>query len=147
MCVESVYSGLPRALPRLDPFERVIQWIGSHPARTPLRLPAANDQAGGLEHLKVTRDRGLGDREWFGQLVYGRFAIGEAGKDRATRRIGERGKRQTELVGRHITDPLINAIIKYHSASTRNPLNVAPTSRNARSSGTTLCRAAPRRGR
>ena len=61
MCVESVDPGLPRALARLHPLDRVIQWLGLHPARTPLRLPAANDQPGALEHLKVTRDRGLAD--------------------------------------------------------------------------------------
>src|SRR5437867_11677499 len=59
-------------------------------------------------------------REWLRQLVHGRLALGEAGQDRAARRIGESGEREAELVGWHVTVRLINATIKYHRHAERN---------------------------
>jgi hypothetical protein len=56
----------------------------------------------------MTRDRGQAHRERLGQLAHCRLALGKAGEDGAARRIGERGERQGEVVGGHLTDHLSN---------------------------------------
>src|SRR5207249_10073897 len=68
----------------------------------------------------MARDRRQAHREWLRQLVHGRLALGEAGQDRAARRIGESGEREAELVGWHVTVRLINPTIKYHRREERN---------------------------
>src|ERR671919_631014 len=50
MRIESVHPGFPRLLARLHPFHRLVEGFGLHPARPPLRLAAAHDQARALEH-------------------------------------------------------------------------------------------------
>src|SRR3954469_20718296 len=51
--VESVQACFPRLLPRPHPLDRVVERIGLQPARAPLRLLAADDQARALEHLEM----------------------------------------------------------------------------------------------
>src|SRR5829696_6315098 len=116
MRLESVYSGLPRRLSRQHPLHRLVERVGLQPARPPLSLPAAHDQSSVLEHLEVARDRRQGHRERLRQLVHGRLTLGEAGQDRAAGRIGESGEGDAELVGWHLTLPLINTAI-----AERNP--------------------------
>src|ERR671919_935519 len=110
---ESVHSGLPRLLARPHPLHCLVERLGLHPARPPLSLPAADDQPRSLEHLEVARDRRQAHRERFRQLVHCRLALGETGQDRAARGIGESGEGEAELVGRHVTAPLIKGLIKY----------------------------------
>ena len=86
------------------------------PARPPLGVAAAGDQARALEHLEVSRDRGQAHGEWLRELRDGRLAVGEAGEDRATRRIGEGREGKAELVGKHLTDQLNNVSVKYQIA-------------------------------
>ena len=69
---------------------------GRHCASRPPR-----DQAGALEHAEVLRDRGHAHREWRRQLGDRALARGEAGEDGSTGRIGEGGKRDAEVIGRH----------------------------------------------
>src|SRR4051812_22930754 len=111
--VESVHPGLPRPLARLHPLHCLVERLCLQPARSPLSVPAADDQSGALEHLEVARDRRQAHREGLRQLVHGRLALGETGDDRAARRIGQSGEGEAELVGRHVTVWLINVIIKY----------------------------------
>src|SRR5262249_55005435 len=99
MRIEPVHPGIPCPLARLHPLDRVIQRLRPHPARAPLRLAAADDQPGALEHFEVARDRRKAHREWLGELVHGGLAVGKAGQDRSARRIGERGEGEAELVG------------------------------------------------
>src|SRR3954470_4890208 len=80
---ESVHPGLPRLLARLHPIHGFVERLGLQPARGPLRLATADDQACALEHLEVARDRGLAHRERLGELVHGRLALGQARQDRA----------------------------------------------------------------
>src|SRR5204863_7742822 len=115
-----VHSGLPRQLARLHPLDCLVARVGSQPAWPPLSLPAADDQSRALEHLEVARDRRPAHRERLRQLVRGRLALGEAGQDRAARRIGERGEGEADLVGWHVTVQLNNEIIKYHRPPERN---------------------------
>ena len=58
-------------------------------ARSPLRLAAARDQAGGLQHFQMPRDGRQGDVERFGQVVHRRRALAEAGEDGAAGGICE----------------------------------------------------------
>src|SRR5205807_10194890 len=102
------------ALARLHPLHRLVERVGLQPARPPLSLPAADDHSRTLEHLEVARDRRQAHRERLRQLLHGRLALGEAGQDRAARRIGESGEGEAELVGWHVTVRLINETIKYH---------------------------------
>src|SRR5256885_13755843 len=117
---ESVHPGLPRLLARLHPLDRLVERVGLHPARPPLRLPAADDQSRALEHLEVARDRGQAHRERLRELVHGRLALRETGQDRAARRVGESRVGEAELVAWHVTVRLINAAIKYHRPPERN---------------------------
>jgi hypothetical protein len=78
-----------------------------------LRGAAALDEAGVLEHAQVLGHRLHADRERSRELVDGRLAVGEAGKDRAPRRIGERGEGRAELIGGHYSAlRLINRAIE-----------------------------------
>src|SRR5215204_1596220 len=117
---ESVHPALPGLLARLHPLHRLVERLGLQPARSPLRLAAADNQPRALEHLEVARDRGQADRERLRQLVHGRLALGEAGEYRAARRIGEGGEGEAELVGRHVTGWFINASIKQLQLHERN---------------------------
>src|SRR4051812_30007178 len=113
VCVEPVHACLPGLLARLHPRHRVVERLGLQPAGAPLRLAAADDEAGALEHLQVARDRGEAHRERLGELVDSRLALGQAGQDLPPRGIGEGGEREAEGVGRHVTVRLINATIEY----------------------------------
>src|SRR4051812_96172 len=89
--VESVHPCLPRPLARLHPLHGLVEWVGLHPARPPLRLAAADDQPRALQYLQVARDCRQAHRERLRQLVHARLALGEAGQDRTSRRVGGRG--------------------------------------------------------
>src|SRR4051794_4430928 len=111
--VEPVHPRLPGPLARLHPCHRVVERLGLHPARPPLRLAAAGDQPGALEDLEVARDRRKAHVKRRGDLVDRRLALGQAGEDRPARGVGEGGERLAELVGRHLTHLLDNENVKY----------------------------------
>src|SRR3954452_3203751 len=119
--VESVHAGLPGALARLHPVDRLVEGVGLHAARPQLGVAAARDQSGALEHLEVARDRRQAHRERLRQLADGRLALRQAGQDRAARRVGERGEGEAELVGLHVTRRLNNVLVKYKSALQCDP--------------------------
>src|SRR5215208_8307766 len=119
--LEAVHPALPSALARLHPLHGLVERLGLHPARAPLRLAAADDQPCPLEHLQVARDRRQAHRERLRQLVHGRLALGETRQDRAACRIGESGEGEAELVGWHLTLLLINTSIKYGKACKTQP--------------------------
>src|SRR3954471_15251834 len=122
MLVEPVHPRLPRPGAGLHPRDGVVERVGLHPARPPLRGAAAHDEPRPLEHLQVPRDGREAHRQRLGELADRRLALGEAGQDRAARRIGERGEREAELVGRHFTDRLNNGSVNYHTTPPgRNP--------------------------
>jgi hypothetical protein len=64
----------------LEPFGRLGEALRLDPARSPLRVAAARNQAGPLRHLEVLRYRRLTDRERRGEL-------------------GHRGERRIEAIG------------------------------------------------
>src|SRR4051794_18901082 len=118
--LEPIHPSVPRSLALLHPLDRVVERLGTHLARPPLGFPATNDQPGLLEHLQVPRDRRQAHLEGLRKLADGRLALSEPGQDRAARRVGEGGEGESELVGGHITDRLINVAIKYHPPLRRN---------------------------
>src|SRR3954447_5564299 len=111
--VEPVHARLPGPLARLHPRDRVVERLGLHPARPPLRLTAAGDEPGALEDLEVARDRRKAHVKRRGDLVDRRLALGQAGEDRPASGVGEGGERLAELVGRHLTHLLNNENVKY----------------------------------
>jgi hypothetical protein len=69
-------------------------------ARPHLRIAAARDQTGMLQHLEMLGDGRQAHRERFGQFRYRGLSEREAGEYGAPRRIGESGKGGAEAVGR-----------------------------------------------
>src|SRR3954469_3151765 len=116
--VEPVHPVLPGSLARLHPRHRLVERLGLHPARAPLRLTAADDEPGALEDLEMARDRREAHREGRRDLVDRRLALGKAGEDRATGGVRQSGEGAGELVGRHLTHRLNNETVKYHAGRT-----------------------------
>src|SRR5690242_2997440 len=56
--LQSVWPLLPQPAIALEPVVDIAQRVGLDAAGPPLRLAAAGDQAGALEHLEVLGDRG-----------------------------------------------------------------------------------------
>src|SRR5436309_9444925 len=74
--------------------------LGLEAARPPLRVAAARNQAGALQHLQVLGDRRLAHRERLGQLRDRRLTRRQAGEDRPPRGIGEGREDGVEAVRR-----------------------------------------------
>src|SRR2546427_4754320 len=102
VAAQLVEALLPVAPVVLDPVGDVLERIGLQPARPPLRLAAALDQARALQHLEMFRNGGKADLEGLGQFQDRGFARGEAREDRPPRGIGEGGKGGAEAIGRHV---------------------------------------------
>jgi hypothetical protein len=86
----------------LDPLGSFLQRTRFQPAGAPLRRAAAPDQTGALQHLQVLGDGRQAHVEGFRQFTDRGLARGEPGEDRASGRIGERGKGGVETIGRHV---------------------------------------------
>src|SRR5882724_1304902 len=89
VALQLVEALLPVAAVVFDPVGDVFQRIGLQPARTPLRLAAALDEPGALEHLQVLGDGGQAHVEGLGDLHHRGLARGEAREDRSPGGIGE----------------------------------------------------------
>src|SRR6476469_8865976 len=72
--LEPVHPGVPPATPSEQPVDRLVQGVDLQPARRPLRLARAHDQARPLQGLEMLRDRRQGHRERLGQLAPQRTA-------------------------------------------------------------------------
>jgi hypothetical protein len=108
--VEAVEALLPVPPVSTDPVGDIPERFRIQPAWPPLGLPSLLDEAGALEHLQVLRDRGQAHIEGSGELRNGRLAVGEAGEDRPSLRIGEGRERGAEMIGcwLHFASWLIN---------------------------------------
>src|SRR5438477_13168686 len=102
MCVETVETLLPKNAVALHPLRGLAQTVRLEPGRSQLGVASARDQPGILEHLEVLRERRKRHVEWLRELRDRRFPRRETGKDRAPRRIGDRGERRAETVGGHL---------------------------------------------
>src|SRR5438093_9726240 len=94
--VEALEALVPEAAIVFEPVGDVLERRRLEPAGPPLRLATLRDQAGALQHLEVLGHRGSTDLEGCGQLLDRRFALSEACKDRAARRVGERREDRAE---------------------------------------------------
>ena len=99
--VQALEVALPELAVALQPFGGFRERLGLEPARPSLRVAAARDQAGALQHLEVLGDRGLAHRERLGQLRHGRLTRREPGEDRPPGRIRERRERRVETIVHH----------------------------------------------
>ena len=107
--VESIETFFPEFAVVLHPAGHFSQRAGVEPAGTPLRVAAARDEPGPLQHLEVLRHRGEAHVERLGQLRHRGLPLHQAIEDGATGRIGERGEGQAERVHRFdLTSRLIN---------------------------------------
>jgi hypothetical protein len=98
--LEAVEAVLPDRSVPVDPFDGAVERVVLQPAGPVLGFPPTTDQPGPLEDLLVFRDGLQALVERLGQFVDRRLAVGQAGQDRPTRRVGERREGQAELVVR-----------------------------------------------
>src|SRR5262245_14987729 len=110
--VKPVARDIPIAL---DPVRSDPEGCDLQAAGPPLRVTAAGDQPGPLEHLEMFGDRLEADGERFSQLVHRGLAVGEARQDGPPRRVGQGGEREAQLICRHpySTNQLNNQQVEY----------------------------------
>src|SRR3954470_16975609 len=99
--VEAVEARVPELAIALDPVVHLPPPARLDPARPPLRLAAARDETGALQHLEMLGDSGKAHGEWLGELRHRRFARHEPRENGAPRRIGEGREGGAEAVRRH----------------------------------------------
>ena len=101
--VQSVEAFFPESAVVIDPLGDVLERAGVEMAGPPLRVAAAGDQAGALEHFEVLGDRRHAHVERLGERGDRRLAVvRETGEDRTPGRIGEGGEGQAEMIAVHI---------------------------------------------
>src|SRR5581483_7025000 len=98
VAVEPRMARFPEAAVAVRPLRHVSERRRVETAGAKLRLAAARNQAGALQHAQVLGDGGTADRERRRQLLHRGGAGGEAGEDRPSRRIGEGGEGGGERV-------------------------------------------------
>ena len=102
MCIEPVETLLPRGSCVLGPSGDLGQRLRLQPARPPLSIAAATDQARPLEDLQMTGDGRETDRERLGQLEHGCLTVGQprrVGSDKAAKMTSNRSGAVTAIVG------------------------------------------------
>ena len=99
--LEPVEALLPDVAVALGPLGDFLERRRLDPARPPLRLAPARDQAGALEHPQVLRDGRHAHVERLGELGDRALARGQPRQDRPAGRVGEGGKRGAELIDWH----------------------------------------------
>src|SRR5436309_4503010 len=125
MVGQLVESRRPEGPVVLEPGVGLAEWLSPEARRSLLGGLRAGHETGALEDLEMLRNRLDAHRERRGQLADRRFAEGEAGKDRAPRRIGKGGEGVAERVDRHLSSShwLYNRLVVYcHRRTSRvNP--------------------------
>src|SRR6266853_2478766 len=96
--VEAIEALHPKLPVVRHPISDVFQGRGGDPARPPLRLASARNQAGMFQHLQVPGHSGHAHREGSRQLGDGRLASGKPGKDGAPGGVGQSGEGSAEVV-------------------------------------------------
>ncbi len=72
--IETLEVLLPERAIGLEPVHGLAEGARVDPARPPLRITAAGDEAGALQHFQVLGNRRLADDERFGELGHRRFS-------------------------------------------------------------------------
>src|SRR2546426_1028685 len=103
MAFQAIEALLPELAVTLHPIGGFLETLRLEPARPPLRIATARDEAGTLEDLEVLRDGGKRHVERLRQLGDRGLALSEAGEDRPSRGIGKRAKRDAQVVHGHVS--------------------------------------------
>ena len=98
---EAVEALLPEPAELVEPIGNPLEARGLEPAGAELRRVPTRDHTGLLQHLEVLGNSRLAQIERRAQLRDRRLSRSEAGHDRASGRVGERGQGRRERVGRH----------------------------------------------
>src|SRR3954447_1931579 len=106
--VQAVETLFPEFSVVLDPVGDLFERRRLEVAGAPLRVAAAGDEAGALEHLQMLGDGGKTHVERLGELRHRRLAGRETGQDGPPGRVGEGREGVAELVVGHLTAWLIN---------------------------------------
>ena len=101
MLIQTIEAFRPEPTVVFHPVGDVLERARPEPARPPLRIAAARDQAGALEHSQVLGYGGKTHGEGLGQLGDGDFAGCEAGENGAPGGIREGCEADAETVGCH----------------------------------------------
>src|SRR5262245_54821262 len=104
--LQPVEACLPEPAIMREPVGGMAHRGGVEPARAPLRLAPARDQAGALEHLEVLGDAGKAHVEGFGEFGHRGLAKRKPRQDGAPGRIGERRERARKAIRRHGIEPI-----------------------------------------
>src|SRR6266508_924462 len=99
--VQAIEALVPKAAITFEPVVNVLQRVGLDPAGPPLRLAAACDEAGALQHLEMLGDGGKAHLKRLCELGHRGFAQREPRQDGAARRIGEGRESGAEAIRRH----------------------------------------------
>jgi hypothetical protein len=110
--VEAAVALLGLAPVALDPRGHQVEHLRLQVHRAALRLPAAADQAGVLEHPQVLGDRLHGHVVGGGQLADRRVTDREPGDHVAPGRVGQRREHPGQLVRRHLRPPSSTSRLK-----------------------------------
>src|SRR6187397_1494273 len=94
--VQSFEALFPMAAVLTHPIGDLPQRPRLQSTRSPLRLPSLLDETRLLEHAEVLGDCRLAHVEGCGEVLDRRLALGEAGQDRAPRRVREGGECRAE---------------------------------------------------
>src|SRR5579863_2031335 len=95
--VETIEAFRPEPAVMLDPVRRFLETLGFEPAGPALRVAAAGNEPGALQHLQMFRDRRLAEMEGLHQLFHRSLARSETGEDRPPRRVGEGAEGLVEM--------------------------------------------------
>src|SRR5690242_8013901 len=116
---ETIEALLPEPSVGRRPLRDLAQRPCVQMAGTPLRLPAARDEACALEHTQVLRDGRATDREWRRELRDRRWPPREPREDRAPRGVGKgrQGRAQAVRGVIHLTGRLSNPLVPYKPPS------------------------------
>ena len=87
--VDAIEAFFPNLAVTIEPIVDLLEPISFEPAWTPLRLAAAGDQTGALQHFEMPGDGRTTYIERLGQFVNGCLTRGQARQDGAPRRIGK----------------------------------------------------------
>src|SRR5258708_6427240 len=97
--LQTVEALLPETAVVLQPIRGILERRRIEAARAPLRVSAAADEPGALQHLEMLRDGRQTQVERLGQRGDRCLARDQSRQNGAPGRVGERGESAAELIG------------------------------------------------
>jgi hypothetical protein len=110
--IEAIQAFTPETAMEIEPIYRLAQARRIEAAGAKCAVALLRNEARPLQHTQVPRDRRQRNVEGLCDLADIRRAARQTRKDRAPGRVGEGGKRGVEGSGVHLTNSLINKVIK-----------------------------------